>query len=112
MHFQGRTTRARRGTLGPDALRARAVAWLAAARQRPNLGKVYTTSFPSPRCTRLTQLRAPAHSEEDGRQRGRTHWRGLRRRSSTTVKVSVLQVGEQLWALVNLWDLCTGREVG
>jgi hypothetical protein len=37
--------------------------------------------------------------------------RGRQRRSSTVVKVPVLRVGEQLWALVKLWDLCTGREV-
>jgi hypothetical protein len=50
-----------------------ACAWLTAGQarltvacQRPNLGKVYTASFPSPRCTRLTRLRAPARSEEAG----------------------------------------------
>jgi hypothetical protein len=40
------------------------------------------------------------------------HQRGRRRWSSTTVKVPVHRVGEQLWALVKLWDLRTGRDVG
>jgi hypothetical protein len=75
--------RARRGTL-----RACAMARLATARRWPNLCKVYTASFPSPRCTRLTRLRAPARSEEDEQRRGETHRRGRRCRSSTVVKVS------------------------
>jgi hypothetical protein len=65
--------------LAPSVLRARAVARLAMAHRRPNLGKVYTTSFCSPWCTRLTRLRAPARSVEGGRRRGRTH-RCVRRR--------------------------------
>jgi hypothetical protein len=95
-----------------SALRAHAVARLAAARRRPTLGKMYTASFLSPHCTRLTRLRAPAHSEEGGRRRGGMHQRGRRRWSSTAVKVPVHRVGEQLWALVKLWDLRTGRDVG
>jgi hypothetical protein len=93
---------ARHGALGPGALRARAVAQLTVALRRSNLGKVYTVSFPSPRHTRLTRLRAPTHNEEGGRRRGKSHQRGRRRRCSTAVKVPVLRVGEQLWALVKL----------
>jgi hypothetical protein len=105
-------TRARRGALGPGALRARAVARLAATRQCPNLGKVYTASFPRARCTRFTRLRAQARSEEGERQRGGTHRCGRRCQSSTTVKVLVLRVGVQLWTLVKLWGMRTRREVG
>jgi hypothetical protein len=36
----------------------------------------------------------------------------MERWGSTAVNVPILQVGEQLWALVKLWDLRTGREVG
>jgi hypothetical protein len=107
-----RPVSARSARSSSSALRARVMARLAVAHRLPNLGKMYTTSFPSPRCTHLTRLRAPACSEEGGRRRGRTHRRGRRPQSSTVVKVPVLRVGEQLWALVKLWDLRTGRVVG
>jgi hypothetical protein len=70
------------------ALRAHAVTRLTVANWSPNLGMVYTASFPSPWCIRLKWLRAPAQSEEGGRRRGGTHRRGRWRRSSTMVKVS------------------------
>jgi hypothetical protein len=69
----------------PSALKARTVAQLAVARWRTNLGKVYTANFTIPWCTRLTRLRAPAHSEEGGRRRGRTHRRDRRRRMASVV---------------------------
>jgi hypothetical protein len=75
-------------------------------------GKVSTGIVHGPRCTCLTRLRAPAHSEEGGRRRCGAHRHGQRRRSSTAVKVSVLLFGVQLRALAKLLDLRTGREEG
>jgi hypothetical protein len=82
--------------LASSALRAHDVAWLTVAHRWPNHGNMYTSRFPSPRCTCLTRLRAPARSEEGGRWRGRTHRRGRWCQSSTAVKVPILQIGEQL----------------
>jgi hypothetical protein len=96
----------------PGTLSARVMAWLAVAHHRPNLGKVYTTSFPNPRCTRLTWLRAPAHSEEGGRQRGKTHRRDRRCWSTTTGKVSPSWFRKQLQSSRKLLDLCNGSGRG
>jgi hypothetical protein len=65
-------------------------------------GKVFTVSTQGARRTRLTRLEAPVHFEEGGRRRSGAHWHGRRRRSSTTGKVPILQVGKQLWALAKL----------
>jgi hypothetical protein len=84
---------------------AQCVAGLAVARRWPNLGKVYTASFPSPRCTRLTRLRAPARSKEGGRWRGGTHRRGRRRRMAPVVGGSRPRPGKLLrggWVLRDL----------
>jgi hypothetical protein len=78
----------------------------------PNLGKMYTASFTSPQCTPLTWLRAPAHSDEGGRRRGGTDRCGRLCQNSTAVKVPVLWVGEQLWALVKLWACIRGERWG
>jgi hypothetical protein len=60
--------------------------------------KVFTGVVHRPRRTRLTRLRTPTRSE-GGRRRCRAHWRGRQRQSSTTVKVGVQWLGEQLRAL-------------
>jgi hypothetical protein len=73
-------------------------------------GKVSMGTIHGPHHTSLTRLRVLARSEEGGRRRCGAHQRGRRRRSSTTVKVSVLRVRVQLRALAKLLDLRTGRE--
>jgi hypothetical protein len=57
-------------------------------------------------------MHSPDTVENPGLKR---RWQATEGRNSpvwSTLMVSVLQVGEQLWALVKLWDLCMGREVG
>jgi hypothetical protein len=65
-------------------------------------GKMSTGSIHGPQRTYLTWSQVLNRSEEGGRRRGGAHQHGRWCRSSTTVKVSVLWVGEQLWALVKL----------
>jgi hypothetical protein len=89
----------------PGVLKARAVAWLAVARRWPNLGMVYTASFPSPWCTHLTRLRALAYSEESGRRRGGTHRRGRRHQMALVVGGSRARHGKLLRGGWVLWDL-------
>jgi hypothetical protein len=74
--------------------------------------KVSTGAIDGPRHTCLTRLRVLARSEEGGRQRCGGHRCGRWCRSTTLVKVSVLQVGVQLRALAKLLALRTGREEG
>jgi hypothetical protein len=57
--------------------------------EKVSIGRIH-----GPRRTCLTQSKALDHSEKGGRRRCGAHRHGRRRRSSTTVKVSVLRVME------------------
>jgi hypothetical protein len=73
-------------------------------------GKVKTGIIHGPWRTCLTQLRAPAHSEEGGQWRCGAHRCGRWRRSSTTGKVLLRRLREDPQGRVLLCDLQHGKE--
>jgi hypothetical protein len=89
---------------------AHGVALPATAGDWMTYGMMSMGSIHGPRCTCLTWFQVLNQSEEGRRRRGRAHRRGRWHQSSMAVKVPILWVRERLWALVNLWDLCTQRE--
>jgi hypothetical protein len=105
--------RPRRGPHGAQCtVLAHSVALPVTAGDWTTHGTMSMGSIHGPWCTCLTQSQVLNQSEEGGRRRSRAHRCGQQCRSSTVVKVPVLQVGEQLWDLVQLWKVCMGREVG